>query len=681
MVAFVSFLTGVTLLFWRRGVIAGVRNRICAAIERFKPAVIWPTACALLAFIVLGIAIYRDNNVHERYVSAKQQELEQVAYEKKYKRYQHRAQPRIVDVSVQLEFYPEDRNFYAAVAYVLKNKSAEAIDSIFVNYNDLLDSITVAGAKRVSTDSIADFDIYRLEKPLLPGDSLTVYATLENQPNTFLRDRSPILTNGTFMNNRYFPSIGYQENVELVDNAIRKKYGLPSRDRMAEPTNTWARQNTYIANDSDWIRFEAIIGTSTDQIAIAPGYLQKEWTKNGRRYFHYKMDQKMLNFYSFISARYAVRKERWNDVNLEIYYHKGHEFNLRRMMASMKKSLSYYGRAFSPYQFDQMRIIEFPKTHGTFAQAFANTVPFSEGIGFIAKVDETNPDAVDYPYHVISHELAHQWWAHQVIGANVKGSTMLSESMAEYSSLKVLEKTYGVYQMRKFLKEALDKYLSGRGNEQFNEQPLVTNESQQYIHYDKGAVVMYAMADFLGEERFTSFLKAYIAQVAFQEPPYTTSLEFVSLLRAHTPDSLQYLIKDMYETITLYDNEVESARYKRLPNGTYQVDITFHVRKYRTDKKGKRSYADQGERALQEKVGKRTLQSLPLADYVEVGVFGKKKKQGTYEVDNQIYLSKHKIDKIHNVVSILVAEEPTEVGVDPYNKLIDTHSDDNRTTL
>ena len=43
-----------------------------------------------------------------------------------------------------------------------------------------------------------------------------------------------------------------------------------------------------------------------------------------------------------------------------------------------------------------------------------------------------------------------------------------------------------------------------------------------------------------------------------------------------------------------------------------------------------------------------------------------------------LYLKQHKISSIHNKVSIIVDKEPKEVGIDPYNKLIDTNSDDNR---
>jgi hypothetical protein len=40
---------------------------------------------------------------------------------------------------------------------------------------------------------------------------------------------------------------------------------------------------------------------------------------------------------------------------------------------------------------------------------------------------------------------------------------MLSESMAQYSALMVMEKEYGRDMMRKFLKYELESYLRGRG--------------------------------------------------------------------------------------------------------------------------------------------------------------------------------------------------------------------------
>src|SRR5690606_34404581 len=118
-----------------------------------------------------------------------------------------------------------------------------------------------------------------------------------------------------------------------------------------------------------------------------------------------------------------------------------------------------------------------------------NTIPFSEGIGFIASVDDSNKEDIDYPFYVTSHELAHQWWAHQLIGAQVQGSEMLSETFSQYSALMVMEHEYGRDKMKKFLKYELDRYLYGRSQEKEYENPLYLTENQSYIHYHKGSVI------------------------------------------------------------------------------------------------------------------------------------------------------------------------------------------------
>ena len=141
--------------------------------------------------------------------------------------------------------------------------------------------------------------------------------------------RSPVRENGTFINNfALFPSLGYSSQGELTDDKTREKYNLPKNDLQAHPSDSTALGNTYISKDSDWINFEATVSTSVDQIAIAPGYLQKEWSEGDRRYFHYKMDSKILNFYAFNSGRYEVKKEMFNGVSLEIYYNKRYSCNL-----------------------------------------------------------------------------------------------------------------------------------------------------------------------------------------------------------------------------------------------------------------------------------------------------------------------------------------------------------------
>tara|TARA_R110002096_G_scaffold99646_1_gene220738 strand:- start:3550 stop:7191 length:3642 start_codon:yes stop_codon:yes gene_type:complete len=669
-----------TALFWVRGLPHSFKERLSIAKLRFKGLTIGAFALFLVSFSALGFGIYYENNILNERTSEKERELQIVEWEKTYKKYEAKLQPRIVAVKVNMNIFPKQRNFEADGHYLMVNKTEMAMDTILLNHNDYPSTFKFnKEVNLVSEDTIYNFDIYVLKQPLQPGDSLELDFTVKNKPNTWLNKNSPVLANGTYIrNSSIFPSLGYGGG-ELTDNKTREKYGLPPNDLKPHPSDSTALGNTYIRKDSDWIDFEATVSTSEDQIAIAPGYLQKEWNENGRRYFHYKMDSKILNYFAFNSAKYEVEKDKWNNVNLEIYYHKGHEYNLDRMMAGMKASLDYNSKNFSPYQHKQARIIEFPRTGGSFAEAFANTIPFSEGAGFIADVDDTDEGGVDYPFAITVHEVAHQWWAHQVMGADVLGATMLSESLSEYVSLKVLEHQQGKDKMRKFLKKALDDYLTQRTFESKRENALMYNDGQGYIRYQKGSLVFYALSDYIGEDVLNGALQKYVEKVKFQDPPYTTSIDMVNHIREVTPDSLQYAIHDMFETITLYENRIKEVTSTELENGKYQLDIEFEVSKYRNDEKGKKFYND--SITYKTEAMRKPIISAPLADYIDIGVFAENEGEDGKMTEVELYLKKHKITEINNKVTIIVDKKPIEVGVDPYNKLIDTNSNDNRRRL
>lgn len=184
------------------------------------------------------------------------------------------------------------------------------------------------------------------------------------------------------------------------------KHGLQPKERMRDLDDPRGPERNALG--ADWVTFAATLTTSPDQIAIAPGDLVQTWMENGRRAFLYRSRGPMLEFYSVLSARYAVRHDRWKNVDIDVYYHPTHTFNIERMVEAVKASLDYATRNFGPYQHGQVRIVEFPR-YATFAQSFPSTIPFSEAIGFIAKVDPEDDADIDYPYYVTAHEVGHQW--------------------------------------------------------------------------------------------------------------------------------------------------------------------------------------------------------------------------------------------------------------------------------
>ena len=283
----------------------------------------------------------------------------------------------------------------------------------------------------------------------------------------------------------------------------------------------------------------------------------------------------MLPYYCFLSARWQVKRGEWHGLPIEIYYDAKHEYNVDRMIDATRKSLDYFSANFSPYQPRQVRILEFPR-YARFAQSFANTIPFSESIGFIA--DLRDPDDIDYVFYVTAHEMAHQWWGHQVIGAGVQGQTFIIESLSQYSSLMVMEKEYGREHMRRFLRYELDRYLRGRGGEIVEELPLMRVEDQGYIHYSKGSLALYRLRDEIGEENLNRALANYIRDKAYQKPPYTTTLELLDYIRAQTTPDKHALIDELFAKIIFYDNRVTSTTVTPR-DGKYDVTIEYESAK------------------------------------------------------------------------------------------------------
>jgi aminopeptidase N len=419
------------------------------------------------------------------------------------------------------------------------------------------------------------------------------------------------------------------------------------------------RDRNYVGN-VDWVMSDITVTTRADQTAIAPGKLVSEVIEGDRRVTHFKSSTPILGFFSIQSAEYAVTKRKHTGIDMAIYHHPTHGFNAERMLDAMAVSLDYFQENFGPYQFDYARVIEFPG-YATFAQAFAGTVPYSERIGFIANT--ADEDDIDYVSYVTAHEYAHQYWAHQLISAYMQGGTMMVETMAQYSALMVMKEIYGEEQIRRFLKYELDAYLSSRGGEAIEELPLNRVENQGYIHYRKGAVVLYLLQDRLGEDRVNGMLAALLERFKFKSQPYASSTDLVAGFKSLARDDAEArLVADLLENITLYDFVASDARVAALDNGQYETTFTVTAAKLYADGEGEETDA-------------------VFDNLVDIGAFAKRPGYEVLEPVDVIAMRLEPLLSGEQMVSLVTTKKPAFVGVDPYSKFVDRDGDDNITAV
>jgi hypothetical protein len=677
----IAAVLGVASIAWaRRGAEDSLRARTRQA--RLLAPRLAPIAL-LFAVVAAGAGGWYYYNAHilNEYLDSQARRDIQADYERKYKQYENLLQPKATSVDATIDIYPNRRSFDGKVRMVLQNKTGQPIPQIHIT--DIKQSVTNLQFDRpvhlVSSAPRNIYSIYAFEQPLAPGETVMLTCNVGHQTHGF-RDGNELpefASNGTFFDSDYMPFVGYRNDEELDDPRRRREEHLPPLEEMAHRGEPIHSVNQIFPKDADWVTYHTVVSTVPDQMAIAPGYLQRDWQANGRHYYEYSMGSThILDFYSYISARYQSRKQMYRgvggDVSLEVYYDPAHTYDIDDMLASSRAGLDYYQQVFSPYQFTQFRIFEFPRYRG-FAQSFPNTIPFSEGIGFIERL--LKPTDIDITYFVTAHELGHQWWAHQLIGADVEGSNMMAESLAEYSALQVMQHKYGRDLMHRFLKHELDGYLRGRAGEFRHEPPLALVQREPYVWYQKGGQVLYTLADYIGEDKMNLALHNFLMQYRYAnannqvdavdnskdpatasaavDSPYPDTRMLVDAIRAQTPPELQYLVDDGFNRIVLYDNKAISATSEKTPDGKYKVTLEVQARKMQADGNGAET-------------------PMPLADYIEIGVFSGKKDE-----EKPLYLKKEKISEEHRTFVITVDQQPTLAGIDPYNKLIDRNADDN----
>ncbi len=654
----------ISIALARRGADDAWPARFRLAAQR-APRLIPAAALFLLVAIGSGAWYFYNGHVLNEYLTAQDRRDISANYERDFKKYEHLAQPKIIAVDANIDIFPERRSFSGTGHFVLQNKTAQPISQVHItNSQQSVSHVRFDRPFRVIyTSPRALYTIYQLDTPLAPGDKLDLTFNVGYTSRGFKdgNERAELAYSGTFFDSSYFPTIGYDVSVELDDPRRRREEKLPEQELLPHRGDPAGSVTSIFTPQSDWISYRTTVSTSDDQIALSPGYLTRNWHANGRHYFSYDMgDVKTLDFFAYVSARYDVKREMYqgvtNPISIEVYHTPAHVYDVDDMIAASKAGLAYYEKNFSPFQFRQYRILEYPR-YRTFAQSFPNTVPFSEAIGFIGRVEKQTD--IDFAYFVTAHELGHQWWAHQLIGGRVEGSNMMSETLAEYSALMVMQQKYGRDNMHRFLKHELDRYLRGRAGETRRERPVVLVQNEPYVWYQKGGQVMYTLTDYIGEDKVNLALHNFLMQYRYanandsQSGPYPDTRQLVEALRAQTPAELQYYITDAFENIVLYDNKVVSATVTPTADHKYKVTLSVQARKMRSDGSGNES-------------------AMPLHDLIDIGVFSGKKDE-----EKPLYLQKVWLTEPTRTFEIVVGQPPTRAGIDPYNKLIDRNSDDN----
>ncbi|HEY0143827.1 MAG TPA: hypothetical protein VGF48_23270 [Thermoanaerobaculia bacterium] len=641
-------------LLWMRGSESGFRARLRLARRRLTRATVGTAATALMLILTLGGFLFYNTNVRNEYLTASAAAERRAEYERRYGRYARLPQPRIAGTKLHVEIHPEQRAVDIRGSYRLVNRSAAPIGSIHVATVRAVETGAVAfdrTARLLLDDDARGHRIYALDQPLQPGDSLRLDFHVQVKPRGFTtRGVNPaVAANGTYFVTRdWLPAIGYQRSRELTSPADRREHGLPPRPLIASLYDSAAPNDR-----GERIAFEAVVGTADDQIAVAPGVLRRTWNEKGRRYFHYASDSGIGSEHFFFSANYKIHEAQWKDphsgqtVAIRIFHDPRHTRNLERMVRGVRASLDYYTPRFGPYQHSQLSFVEHPGDgDGAGIHAVPSMLIWEEGFAFWNPEDD--PRALDMPFAVVAHEMAHQW---TVPYAHVEGAPVLSEGVAWYYAMKAVEQAKGREQLHRlltFMRHPHPNPPIRRG------EPLLRG-LDPYLSYRRGPFALYAMSESIGEERVHAALRRLLEKHRPDGAPLATMLDLYRELQAVTPPAFQPLLHDLFEVNTFWDFETGRITAKQTSAGTWQVTLDVTASKV--------AYDEAGVETL-----------LPMNELVEIGVFGAPEKGG--ELSAPLYLQKHRIRSGKQTLTVTVPRKPELAGIDPHHLLDWEEGDD-----
>ena len=672
-------------LFYYRGITSSFKERLQLVRERFDRKTRLFTGGFLILFLATGSFIYYNVSYLNNFLLQSENERRAVLYEKTLKHFGKLPLPKVTGIKMFVDLYPDKQQAFIKSFVTLKNKTNRSIEEILLDADGIADYSIKADNHFVPYTcpllyprgmfnwfrpkfDTADFRLYKLQKPLASGDSITLEVNSAFYQRGFSNDlfSQKILHNGTFFGSG-LPGLGYDDDDEINSPYVRKKNGLaPKEDEEIAQNDPQGISTLKAGKAADLMDFDVVISTSGDQTAISSGDLKEQWKKNGRNYFHYVKNQPGLyNPYGIISARYAVKKDSVqldHPVNINIYYDPEHSANINRYMQAYKDGLPYYSAAYGSYPSGNISLAE-TSEYGPWETSMTTVGTQKEPNSWDA--DFTRPDQFDYLYFNTTRLLAQQWWRFQVAPNNTVGSLFIPEGLSTYDALVMAEKRYGKNNIKSILQDRIWIYLVVRPRLENKEHPLV--KANEWFEWGgKAGLVLYGLRDLIGEDSMNAALREFRNAYVFKtDPPFAGANNLYEYLQKHVPDSLQYYLIDTWQKITLYDNKVVEVKAEPTVNKEeYKVTIKVDVGKVWIDDKGNDVVAKS------------------MNDYMDIGIFSadSKNKEGRMQI-NPLYLRKHKFTAGQHILEIIVKGKPVRVGIDPYAKLIDRQSGDNMKDL
>lgn len=460
-------------------------------------------------------------------------------YERKYARWSTVPQPEIASIQSQVHFDTRAKRVRFIAGLRLVNRSSAVIDQVLVGRNLIGNGGTIAlpGAAILRHDTALGQTVFKLDRPLRPGDALGLGFLIELHESALAPAAMPFVVRPDFSSlpgNAILPVIGFERRMTLRDPERRAEQGLPAMRLLAPSELPVPPAGSLAGNLAEQ---DSIVSTDAGQYAIAQGELVRQWQAGGRSYFHYRTNgpARTIPFYFAVSHR----PQQWAAGPFLLQ-----TFTPSRLsegdpnLTAMRDTLTWLNREVAPYPGRTLRLLAVPEI-GPSGYALPQTMLISHRLGFRA-----GPEVgagFNQVYRRAAHETAHQWFGHLLGHGITEERAFMVESLAKYAELVMIERRYGKTAMRALVDYERQRYRQARLDPSQASIPLIDAEDSEDM-YSRATLAFACLRRLKGDEPIVAALRKVAMESQSNQRP-ARSIDFVRALQASSPSEHQSSIQ------------------------------------------------------------------------------------------------------------------------------------------
>jgi ABC-type transport system involved in multi-copper enzyme maturation permease subunit len=518
--------------------------------------------------LVLGFALWAEVNRGFEGAAARKQHKDY--WEKNLNNWAEQPLPYITRVGMDLDLDPDARSFKVDGFYDLQNQKDRPLywfpATGGIAWKDL--SWTLNG-RPYQPENRARLYVFRLDKPLAKGESVRLHfryrATVlpgvsrnggDIELGEFLLPSGAILTgrNPDFVPKIAFdPKIGVEEDKNRSETRVYPPHfsdGITDSD----PDRSAFTQRLRITSPADYI-------------VNSTGVLTSETVQNGRRVRIWESDYPVRVFNIAASRHWAVKR----GPGTAVFYYPGHTYNVDTLLDALNGARQYYAQWYMPYPWRELRLNEFP-AYAEYARGNATNIFFSEGTGFLARVEPGN----DVPFAIAAHEAAHQWWGHIMSPGEGPGGIVMAEGAANFATLMLLEQMRGPQARQTFAVKTEADY--GERRQPSDELPLAETVERDgrpgdiVVVYNRGGWALWMLYQKMGKDAFLAGVQQFF-RTYHNNPDHPVATDFLTLLRPYAPDKAAFddVARQMFQQTVIPEFQIEDQSKRPLGGGAWEV--------------------------------------------------------------------------------------------------------------